>query len=448
MDNIKFKNRWYEFQETIVTQLSTDYVPNWNVMHAIRESVQNMVDEKTLSGAHIAWVSEQEGSAVYFYDRGRGVDLKDILYLGVSGKRGVGGVVGQHGEGEIVSFLVAMRCGFEKIMASQDWLITGRTQKDGKYDLLVLDVYKTQKPRKGTAWYYAGAWAYEEFERAFSQFRRNGRRGILADEPGQLYTCGMKVNRIINLALGYDLEMTPGRDRGGFTWEMIKNEVGKLLNDAKAEHVWKLIDASRSAWFDPLELQLNPRIDPKIVKSAIRGQKVAWGSLVKDSAYITDAGGQGISVMLFRKSPPRWVTQNIPNVRVAVGRQKAKVEKELPILLKEAVESVFEFMPHADIVERVVAVFTFSDDQNCVAKARGDDIILARKQIKQESFADFLHTLAHEIAHIFSGQPDCTRGHNQAMGVLLSGAMVKVASDKDAMKAYRRAKRRFEAYVK
>ena len=154
-ETIKFKNRRYTFEQTVQTQLSIDYVPTWGLFEAVRESLQNALDERTLTSARVHWIEDGPNS-MYLYDRGRGVDFEDILLLGVSGKRGLEDVVGRHGEGEVVSSLVAARNGVTKIMASRDWLTTSRLADVGGRQVLALDVYRTNKPRVGTAWLYTG----------------------------------------------------------------------------------------------------------------------------------------------------------------------------------------------------------------------------------------------------------------------------------------------------
>jgi hypothetical protein len=192
----KIRAMWtYHYSHTIPTNVSKDYLTdsgtNWNEWEMLRETFQNAMDESQYMVEEGIWdevdgrgVVEWEdiigqyeedaqladfckswinGEWLFIGDMGRGVDLEKILLIGESGKRGEG-YRGEKGEGELLSFLVAARLGIEKWMFSQDWAVTARFDdyNGSKYQVLVLDVYKTAKPRKnnlknrkwGTLWKY------------------------------------------------------------------------------------------------------------------------------------------------------------------------------------------------------------------------------------------------------------------------------------------------------
>jgi len=104
-----FKNTVYVWVEDLEMPLSVDYVPDWTLQKAVEETLQNAYDEAFLSGGK-AFVTD-ERSGTYVRDTGRGCDWQQIILIGDSGKRGENGATGKHGEGEIISFLVAARRG-------------------------------------------------------------------------------------------------------------------------------------------------------------------------------------------------------------------------------------------------------------------------------------------------------------------------------------------------
>ena len=430
MSDLKFKNRWYKFDRTIETQLSAEYVPDWDLFKAIRESVQNMVDERTLTGAEIHWTQDGEGS--YFYDKGSGVDFEDILYLGVSGKRELPDVVGQHGEGEIVSFLVAARLGVTKTMCSKDWLCQGVIENIHGHEILVLKVYKTEKPRKGTCWHYSSGWGeFIQARDSFMQTKRGPKRHILRNEPGMLYTRGMKVGHLNYLSLGYNLSLTPGRDRAGFTWEQIKDEVRNILQSyATVEDIAVIL--KDAMYWGPLEMKISDLyIDPEITRKAaekLSGKKVVWATQ-DQAAQTADAVESGkAKVINPYGGVPDWVQKGIPNVISAVTMQETVVTRDPPKTLRIAIQEFKDClgMEHRNWFVQCAHSF---EDKSVVGYVNGSMIVLSKAQVKDMSFEAFIGTLAHEIAHIETGAADCTRKHESAVRRILTSLVARMVQD-------------------
>lgn len=165
--------REYKFQRTIITNISSEYLNDsgscWGTWEMLRESLQNMIDEAErmadnnggeLRDYYNMWRFSKTGYKPYshleFRDKGCGVDFERIFLIGESGKRGTH-YRGQKGEGESLSFLVAARLGIEKWMFSKDWAITARLDNylESTYKVLVFDLYKADKPIKGTVWRFS-----------------------------------------------------------------------------------------------------------------------------------------------------------------------------------------------------------------------------------------------------------------------------------------------------
>lgn len=455
MEPVKFRNRIYRFEKSIETQISVDYVPSNSLFWALRESVQNAIDERTLSGATVNYGNVENG--IFLLDNGHGVNFNDIWLIGASGKRGEKGVVGQHGEGEIISFLVAARVGVDKIMASKNWLARGRIVPRGNHDVLVIDLFKSRTPRKGTAWQYTSedpTSIQSEFTQAWRSFRQN-RRGrkqrLFRGEPGQLYARGMKVNKMEDLAFGYDLDTTLGRDRGGYTWEQIKSEVTQILNKMQGEDILHLLDKMQYGYF-PKEGELELFLNPQSVSWALykytgsrAKNRAAWADETRrDSAYVSDARERGIRVFRFRQYPPRWFLQAVPHVSEVVTVHPER-KKNLPGGLKEAVEILKELLPSYTERISVVAVWTFndSDTRACAGK---DVITLSRKGMKGLSFREFVGLFAHECSHIDTGASDCTRAHEEGVRVIMSRLMEHLVLSGGARKLYLKAQKLFEGY--
>lgn len=455
MQPIKFKNRWYTWRQKIVTQITTDYVPDADLFWAIRESVQNMVDEGVVSGAKYAWFKEDAEQTAYFYDGGTGVAFNDILYLGVSGKRGIEGTVGRHGEGEVVSFMVAARLGVQKLMASQDWLASAEIiNKDG-YDLLAINLYRTEKPRKGTAWWYKGDYnTWYTFEQALHSFRppsakrgKRSSRGIVVEESGQLYTQGMKVNVVEGLALGYDLKTSPGRDRGGFTLAQVLDEVTETLSKANDLEIEKILRKSTWSWSLPKEIELDADIDPAVVKRAAKRihKKLSWTLIERDGPWAADAVERGFKVIYIKDKygPPAWISDNIPNVKKVVGGEGTKnKDRPLPSTLQDVMDILSEL---GNREWKTVCVYRFDDD-TIIAQADHTRkvVVLARQKVKGRTFKQFVGDVAHEWSHLETGAADCTRSHGQGVERVMADLMDAAVENP---KLYRKAKKIFGRYT-
>lgn len=454
---IRFKGKTYVHKKTLPTQLSDEYVPDWTIWHALRESIQNMVDETVITGAGYHYQPEHNPEGVYFFDRGRGVKFKDILYLGISGKRGVEGVVGKHGEGEVVSTMVAARNGVKKLMASQNWLATGHLEEDDDgYTLLVVEYYETDKPRNGTAWYYEGERVYEEYLDAQNEFRppAGGKGRLVTGERGQTFTEGLRVNEISGLHFGYNLEATPGRDRSGFVLDDIKNEAAWILSEnAGVDEIASLLRAMTSPWWKPeeskWELELNPELVRKAARRVAGSRKkfaMSWCRVEEDGPWMADALEQGMKVIQFQGPVPKWVSRALPNVRKVVSANADAKTKDPPRLLAEALTSLKEVMR---VSFGALCVLRF-EDKNTVACAVGktSTVIFARSHIKKSTFTQFVDTVAHEAAHLMTGAADCTRTHTSMVARLLSEMSNRLALHEEARNTYLRAMKNFEEYTK
>ena len=485
---VTFKNRVYRFERTIPTLISDQYVPDWTLSKAVKESVQNMMDERTATGCNAKWKYGADNA--YFYDAGRGVDVEQIFIIGDSGKRGQSDMVGQHGEGEVVSFMVATREGVSKTMASQDWLARGRFEDMAGRMVLVIDLYRSKGKRNGTAWEYTGAGVEQAMTQSLRDFRvkireaqeeakwqrkharqraaqRNRKRQarakkrILLNEPaGYMFTNGAYVGHIEGLALAYNLEATPGRDRAAFAWEQVKGEIQHILStEATKYHIERIFKrAMRYGADQTREMSLDLQIDPDTVKRAIRRatgsrslKKLAWADYGHDASFITDATGQGIQVIGFHGQPPTWVSDAMHTARSLSGVTSKRVERVSPKSLLEATELAIELLTGEsaeDAGVEVLSVHKLKDDPNATAYASGYKLVLVKTQMKGLSATAFLRIITHELGHIVYGYPDCTREHEQATGTMLSEALERVATDANARRIFKRMSAKFARYAK
>jgi len=458
MEKRTFRGRVYTYERTYQTTLTLDYVPEWNIFHAMRESFQNAFDEAVVTGEDAGMYMNGIEDEAWIYDNGRGVDFEDILYLGATDKRGRTDLVGEHGEGEVLSFLVAAREGYEKVMASRDWMAVAEFQKDetGRFDILVIHRYKAQTPRKqGTLWFYGGWNAYEEAKAARAEFvattdsGRKSFRTIQTEDAGQLYTKGMKVNTISGLALGYNLPITPGRDRAGFTLGQVEGEIKKALEEtANVDDVYQILKAKHH-YGSPHELKLDVMIGPAIVKAAgnklardySNKNKIVWAD-AGESSWTADAREQGYIVLGFYSKPPYWIREGLAHVSEVVnGSTEGKNVTALPQSLAGAVDPLMELLGSNMSVECVIE---FNDGANALQGL--NHVILSRRAVKGMDTQTLLGVLAHEVAHYETGAEDCTRAHERGIRKLLTQVAENLVNGEAARELYVKADKALRIY--
>lgn len=208
MQSFRSLNHTYKFEKTIYTNISSEYLNDsgskWGVYEALRESTQNILDEAEYqSDTHGGQILDY--CQLYLYsetgykpwtkfelrDKGRGVDFEQIMLIGESGKRGTS-YRGQKGEGESLSFLVAVREGISKWMFSKDWACSARFENylNSEYKVLVFDLYRTNKNILGTVIRYQLTDAIEDYYHSIGNYfpelsRREMRRQDTEDKKAR-----------------------------------------------------------------------------------------------------------------------------------------------------------------------------------------------------------------------------------------------------------------------
>jgi hypothetical protein len=103
--------------------INTNYVGNWGTWEAVREILQNGLDEQAADSAHKMDVTYNARNKILVVIS-RGITIaRNTLLLGVTGK-GAGGRIGQYGEGYKLAMLVLLRGGKSiEIVNGAEWWI-------------------------------------------------------------------------------------------------------------------------------------------------------------------------------------------------------------------------------------------------------------------------------------------------------------------------------------
>jgi hypothetical protein len=472
--SVAFAGLDYRLAETIPTGITEPYVADKTAPWAVKESVQNQLDECFLT--HSSAVAEVTSWAeIIIRDSGRGVDPYTMFLVGESGKRGSTDVVGQHGEGETISTLVALRLGLVKVVASQDWLVVGCFAHLGgdasKPQVLALVVYRAPTSRRGTVWYYAGPGVAQAAADAYQAFKRhqglNSTRypelvqafaavdiylperpaasssPLLRGERGNLYTRGQLIQEgLWNIACSYNLKTSPGRDRAAFTWEQVKAECAQIWRDfATAEDVADVLDYASKYNVQPDELRFPAGPPATIVKAGVKAYlaasgntKLGWATQAGETAAaVADARAlPNVGVIQGYYPPAQWVQDAVPSVTQVVTVQAVK---SLSVALAPAVIQAAKWLLSSMALDATPVEGRALEHQYLGA---GDSyrLIVNTNRVAELDWAAFVALIIHEAGHVAtSGASDCSRQHTNAVAQLGVRLAESAANDPGAWRA-------------
>lgn len=121
--------------------LSSDYVPTWTVVDAVRELFQNALDqEKVSSDNRMDWEYDEENETLYITSYKSALSTRSLL-LGYTTKAGDTSAIGQFGEGYKLAALVLTRLGKELRIRNNDELWTSAFVKSRRFGANVLTFY-------------------------------------------------------------------------------------------------------------------------------------------------------------------------------------------------------------------------------------------------------------------------------------------------------------------
>lgn len=496
-NNIKAFNRMYTLVDTIKTTISAGYLNDsgsrWNEWECFRETVQNMMDEAQYMVDHNGGVlfdyftmyKHQTKPYIVFQDKGRGVDLEKILLIGESGKRGTD-YKGQKGEGEILSFLVATRLGLDKMMLSKNWLIKTRFDSysdNGDYQVLVVDVYKTETPIEGTVWYLEKSSKIEEYFNERTQYfpelsklamkqkanreeknykrylkarnaeRREERKEVKAKSThsvseiitpragknATLYVRGVFVKEI-NALFSYNLTTVEiNRDRSMVSDLLIYDHIKQAFNgnDLNAKQVEAYWQEAKNKVSTKMEMKVT--FDYTLSNSnnrdlILRGFYKVFGKkavLFTDRFASIDASIIGYEVVDIH--PMAATLAQLVGVetdkKVAGFVGKLQLVKKVPesyTTINNVLVSICEVLGiktyPIQVVKRILGIT--EDSVLGLYDTESQKVILMEKGYKKENRLQLLQTMIHECGHGNSGCGDGSRGFTQFFEDLVINMML------------------------
>jgi len=446
--HIRLLSRKYMYESPLETNISTDYVDGtsstWGVWELVRECVQNMMDEADYLAQkqgghlsdhlHINQVKRNGSKWWCLRDMGRGTDVANILYLGLSGKRGQG-CRGEKGEGQLLAFLVAARKKIGLVFASQDYLLLPRISDNNGHPHLVLDLYRAQKPIVGTRIFIENTPAIDVYLNDRCRFfpdlvkpkgpeKSPSRRKIFDpdDEGAKLYHKGIFV-RAIDALFSYNLsESKISRDRDVVSEDDLIGEIREIWNEVVSiQKITRLLEEACEWGSEKLEMRI-----PFFTLG--QKQRRAWRKAFRELA------GQNRAVLwtndLIAREARRkaYVVIRIERQPVFEALCQAGIKKDCDVAkaqdpyqeLKPGKDEQALFAIFADIADRcnwedgrTFRVFksTGADASydKRLAFQRGDYLYFNRSHLAHSTFGELLQTFIHEETHRQFGAPDESR---------------------------------------
>lgn len=307
--------------------ISTEYVPDWTFVEAVRELFQNALDnEKVNPKNKMSW--NYDGVSKLTIGNKHSVLHKKTLLLGNSSKRNDSETIGQHGEGYKVALMVLLREGksisFYNYANRELWLT--RLVKSRNYDNQVVPEINVDKkfvfpkaPSDSLTIEVTGITPddYELIKKANLNLRDDLNKietssgTLLTDvsEKGNMYVGGLYVGHEKDYLYGYDLpvgSVSLDRDRRmvrGYELNIMTSNILKALPDDKMGYLDKAIEyksadveslRNRSQWFSTSDLPISKaRVVSKGVKERVlEGRKASEVVFVHDNKTLKSAKDQ------------------------------------------------------------------------------------------------------------------------------------------------------------
>lgn len=214
--------------------ITADYLPDWTVLYAIREILQNAQDVK--SKVEISW----ENGVATIRDYGCGFQPIGLL-LGKTTKANDADKAGKNGEGLKIGAMVLLRNNRSIVAESlgKKFVFTMESSFVGE-KVLTVTMYDSPSIGKGTKVTFDCTEAeLAEAKGLFLAFAPQPKftKQIL-DKSGAIYVMGIYANKLTT-ALGYNItnKACLNRDRNIIDQSLAKNEIVSLLENCKSRSV-------------------------------------------------------------------------------------------------------------------------------------------------------------------------------------------------------------------
>ena len=228
--------------ERFETGISRNNVPNWTMLHAVKELLQNVVFAKSILDDTIS--IKHDGKYAIIHNGPSGFE-KGKLLIGESSQRGVVGSPGEYGEGFKMGMLAARREGAECWIETNGFTVRAELEPssiDPTVDAFVLYVEENEVITGTTAYIECSEEMLEEAKKYFAVLQglepeRTKSDSLLTDFEG-IYANGVKITDTPSV-YGYNFTNTEliNRDRSTVDMEKLKTSTRVVLGQVENEEV-------------------------------------------------------------------------------------------------------------------------------------------------------------------------------------------------------------------
>jgi hypothetical protein len=224
------------------TNISGNYLPNWDELYVVKEFIQNLVYAKTILGDEVS--IEHDGEYAIIKNSPSGFD-KGKLLIGESEQRGVTGSPGNFGEGFKLAVAVANRLGMDCEISTNGFDVQSSLEPsslDQSVNALVFYISDTEKHEGTTFKIQCTKKVLDEAKSYFAVLNgldaeRTKRNEIMPDFKG-IYANGVKITDT-PAVFGYNFTDTEliNRDRTTLNMAKLKEDTRILLMETEDEKV-------------------------------------------------------------------------------------------------------------------------------------------------------------------------------------------------------------------
>jgi hypothetical protein len=227
----------------IETAISTEYVPHWGIVEALREILQEAFDTRTKYNCNIRF--HRGKNKFIIEDDGLGISTIDLA-LGKSSKRDDDNLIGQFGEGLKLAMLVVARLGREMIVDTVGYRIKPEIifSKALGCEVLAFNIRSISR-EVGTR--FEIECTPEEVEQAKQYFKELRKEKMKQLDPvislpgGKVFINGVLATEIPNLLFSYNFQgvgkEAQNRDRTVVDMQQLEKMMRNALEETQSKKV-------------------------------------------------------------------------------------------------------------------------------------------------------------------------------------------------------------------
>jgi hypothetical protein len=429
--------------ERFETGISRNNVPNWTLLHAVKELLQNVVYAKTQLGDTIS--IEHDGTYAIITNHQSGIERSKLL-IGESNQRDVEGAPGQYGEGFKMGMLAARRENARCWIETAGFTIKAELEPsaiDPSVDAFVLYVEPNTMTEGTRAHIECSKEMLDEAKSYFAVLQGVDPRlttvTTLTNEFKGIYTNGVKIADT-PAVYGYNFTNSSlmNRDRSTVDMDKVKEETRSLLQIVKSEEV--AIQVLKGITEDDSLLEAQAGMygthSPSIWKKAIEklfGKRVA---LATGTESDTQARYRKFKLIpnlprawqyFFEKTLQIYPSNQLRETTVGANKHKKATADENKNLgwAKRLVGLYYADYGKVKVSETVLDEF----GTDCWGLYdRTEDVIWLKREIlsdKERLFKTLLHETVHRETGAKDNTEEFTRGWEQACWGILNKGKVR-----------------------